>query len=117
MRNEEGGDEGETHLSVAFTQVIEGDDRIDTDHDGVPDYRDLDSDDDGKQCTVLACILKSRMFGAQIDGSRNCVCTYTMFERTYNTIAHVWVLSCGHVPIVLFLSSLCRLHSLSASPI
>jgi hypothetical protein len=72
VRNEEGGDEGETHLSVAFTQVIEGDDRIDTDHDGVPDYRDLDSDDDGEQCTVLACILKSRMFGACIDGSRNC---------------------------------------------
>ena len=38
----------EIHSSLAITQVIEGDGYIDTDHDGIPDYLDLDSDDDGK---------------------------------------------------------------------
>ena len=38
----------EVHASMTITQVIEGDDSIDTDHDGIPNFLDLDSDDDGK---------------------------------------------------------------------
>ena len=37
-----------THTQDGIPDVIEGDDYTDSDHDGVPDYLDLDSDGDGK---------------------------------------------------------------------
>ena len=58
-------------------QVIEGDDSIDTDHDGVPNYLDLDSDGDGLYiCTHVRADARDRtliMILARMRRMRACI--------------------------------------------
>jgi len=77
-------------------QVIEGDDSIDTDHDGVPNYLDLDSDGDGLYiCTHVRA------------GARDC--TLIMIHDRMRRMRTYFIWYLVFVQVVVSLTSLCRL--------